>query len=148
MKNESGSKSIRTILLIEDEEALARGMIGLLERHGFAVVAAKDGTQAIKVPSERKIDLVITDIFMDGMDGLETLMHFKRIFPKIPVIAVSGGSGKLGMDCLRMAKFLGADRTLRKPILIAVLLEAIRSIEDKRARLGGNEPDASAGYEP
>ncbi len=143
MKSDPGLQSIRSILLIEDEEALARGMIGLLERHGFSVVSAKDGAEAIKIPLDRTIDLVITDIFMDGMDGLETLMHFKRSFPRIPVIAVSGGAGKIGFDCLRMAQHLGADCTLRKPILIAVLLEAIRALETKRAQspLGGGDPD-------
>ena len=115
--------------MIEDEEALARGMSGLLERHGFTVFSARDGHEAMKIPLEGKVDLVITDIFMEGMDGLETLMHLKREFPTLPIIAVSGGSGKVGVDCLRMAQHLGADRTLRKPVLISVLLDAIRELE-------------------
>jgi CheY-like chemotaxis protein len=144
MKSNAGPRKIRTVLLIEDEEALARGMIGLLERHGFTVIFVKTGAEAIAIPLEHKVDLVITDIFMDGMDGLETLMHFKRTFPKIPVIAVSAGSDKLGVDCLRMAQHLGADRTFRKPILIAALLDAIRILEVDRPG-GSINPSSQTG---
>src|SRR5262245_47665938 len=94
----------RTLLLVEDDDSLASGMTALLARHGFDVRRARDGVEALAVLLQHPIDLVITDIFMDGMDGLETLMHVKKEFPSIPVIAVSGGSRKVGVDCLRMAE--------------------------------------------
>ena len=71
------------------------------------------------------------------------IVHLKKTFPWLPTIAVSGGSHKVGVDCLRMAQFLGADRILRKPVRIAELLEVIRDLE-----LGGGTGAGTDGDGP
>ena len=75
------------------------------------------------------VDLVITDIYMDVMDGIETVTAVKKQFPHIKIIAMSGGSRLVNMDSLPLAKMLGADRTLAKPADISELLELIAELD-------------------
>lgn len=128
---------IRSILIIDDEEALAKGIKKLLLRHGFAVHTAANGSVALNFLKTERIDLVITDIFMDEMEGLETIVAIKREHPTILLVAMSGGSKVVGLDCLPLAKNLGADRLLRKPIAIQTLLDTIQELDLAAANPGG-----------
>src|SRR5262249_24248118 len=83
------------------------------------VVAVKDGQSGIEAIQQDKFDVVIVDIFMPGMDGLESIRAFKRHAPSVPVIAISGfmfrDSSRPAPDFLAMATNLGAASLLSPP---------------------------------
>jgi DNA-binding response OmpR family regulator len=127
---------IRSILIIDDEEALAKGMQKLLHRCGFAAHTATNGHKGLNLLKTERVDLVITDIFMDEMEGLETIVTLRRQHPQILLVAMSGGSKVVGLDCLPLAKKLGADRLLRKPVAIRTLLATIQELNGAAANAG------------
>ena len=113
------------ILLIDDDNAVRRLLREMLQTGGHEVVDASNGEKALKLLHDHPCELVVTDIFMPDMDGLATLMELRKTRPEIRVIAISGGSPRVGTDMLVAAKRLGAVRTLAKPILRADLLKAV-----------------------
>lgn len=117
-----------TILLIEDDDALGSGLAKLLHRHGYQVVRASNGKLALQLLQRHRVRLVVTDIYMDGMDGLETIIRLRRERCRLPVIAISGGSPLIRVNCLEMARLLGADLILDKPVRIDDLLRAITAL--------------------
>lgn len=127
------SAAAASILLIDDDPAVALGLAKLLERHGCPVQLASNGMTALRLLDDPEIKLVITDIYMDGMDGLETIMCLRKRRPDLPVIAISGGSPKMPIDCLQMARSLGAVCVMSKPLRIAPLLKVIRQLAPELA---------------
>ncbi len=128
--------NIRSILIIDDDEALAKGMQKLLRRHGFAAHTAANGSAGLNFLNAEPVDLVITDIFMEKMEGLETIVALKHQHPQILLVAMSGGSKVVGLDCLPLATKLGAHRLLRKPIAIRTLLDTIQELNLAAANPG------------
>lgn len=122
------SGNIRSILVIDDDKALAGGLKTLLLRNGYAVHTAGNGKVGLDLLAVERVDLVITDIFMEEMEGLETILAVKRRYPGTRTIAMSGGSQIVGQDCLDMAQVLGADKVLRKPVDIHTLLGTIKEL--------------------
>ncbi|MGE0715407.1 MAG: response regulator [Alphaproteobacteria bacterium] len=120
------------ILLIDDEQVVRNTVAELLAIAGHAVVAATDGGVGLGLLNAGGFDLVLTDIYMPHVEGMETIQAIRRIDKTIPIIAMSGGprdpmlSGVLaGFDQLAIAEIIGADATLRKPVTRAKLLPLI-----------------------
>ncbi len=114
-----------TILLIDDEAQVRATMRRVLERHGYAVADAANGREALKAMTDASFDLVITDINMPEMDGIEVIMALTERRPGLPIIAISGG-GRLPKDLLlSSADMLGAVTTLAKPFDVPDLIEAV-----------------------
>ncbi|MBF8250907.1 MAG: sigma-54-dependent transcriptional response regulator [Deltaproteobacteria bacterium] len=80
----------RTILIIDDEESIRTSLKGALEDEGFDVITAEDGESGITRTSEELPDLILLDIWMPGIDGIETLNRLKRLYPKLPIVIMSG----------------------------------------------------------
>src|SRR5882672_7090448 len=78
------------ILVVDDDKAVRTAIQMVLEHQGFDVVVAEDGSSGIAAIQGEKFEVVIVDIFMPGMDGLETIRMFNRHAPSVPVIAISG----------------------------------------------------------
>lgn len=113
------------ILIIDDDDLLRSILRQMLEREGYEVVDAQDGKEGVRLYRMKPTDLVITDMLMPEKEGLETIMDLRRDFPKVKIIAMSGG-GILGPEVyLQMAKGPGAIPTLTKPIKREELLEAV-----------------------
>ena len=114
-----------SVLVVDDEEQV-RGLIRVtLEEAGYQVFEGKSGKEALQHFRASPTDLVIMDILMPDKDGLESIMEMRREFPKIKIIAITGGSDKIGvLNFLDVAKMLGAKRTLLKPFELKDLLEA------------------------
>jgi two-component system response regulator (stage 0 sporulation protein F) len=117
------------ILIADDDDAVQQIIKILLQRSGHQVTGANDGRTALKVFRECEFDLLIVDIFMPGMDGLETMKQVHEYRPNVPIIVISGHSYSAryatSPDFLTMATKLGAACSLQKPFKSAVLLENI-----------------------
>jgi DNA-binding response OmpR family regulator len=114
--------------VIDDDPQIREMLEQLLERAEYEVLVAPDGKVALKLHQANPADLIITDIVMPEKEGLETIMEFRRTFPTVKIIAISGG-GRIGpTEYLHSAKLLGAHRTLSKPFEVQALLDAIREL--------------------
>lgn len=113
------------ILIIDDEPGILKILRRILEDAGHTVTEAPDGEVALRHFEGRPADLIVTDIFMPAMDGIELLVNIRRSFPEARVLAMSGG-GLLSRDqALGDAALLGADHILQKPFSRDEVLEAV-----------------------
>jgi two-component system response regulator (stage 0 sporulation protein F) len=113
-----------TILVIDDQEPVRSLLRLVLEGAGHEVLEASNGRLGLEVYRERSADLVITDIAMPEMDGLELMLELTRNFLNVKVIAMSGGLES--EEPLNVAKLLGARQTFQKPLDMDKLLSAVR----------------------
>ena len=125
-----------TLLVVDDEPQILRAVAGVLQDEGFEVLTALDGETALKMVAAEAPDLVLLDIALPGLDGLEALTELKRQHPLLPVIMVSAyGSVENAVKATR----LGAFDFIEKPpnadkILLSVrnALEWARLAEENR----------------
>lgn len=117
-------------LLIADDDADTRSTMGLLlERAGYSVQLAPDGATALAMQREEPADVLITDLFMPELDGLEAIERFREEFPAVKIIAMSGGGVRVrGQAYLATAALAGAEALLRKPFEIDALLRVLRDL--------------------
>ena len=103
------------ILVVDDEPDICDLLREILSLAGHDVLVALDGDSAITLLRKQPVDVILTDIFMPGKEGIETIMELRRDFPIVKIVAMSGG-GKTGeLHYLRDAVQLGAVRTIFKP---------------------------------
>jgi len=116
-------------LLVIDDDFFVRDMLErLMRKAGYEVETAENGAEALRLHRRNPVELVITDILMPEKEGLETITEFRKSFPGVKVIAISGG-GRIGpANYLKMAKLLGADRTFAKPVDTSRLLSAVEEL--------------------
>jgi DNA-binding response OmpR family regulator len=125
---ESSGRTVPTILIIDDEAQVRVLLKSLLERAGYLVDVAGDGKEGMRLFRQKRHRLVITDLIMPEKEGIETISEL-RAEPDVPrIIAVSGGGRAPSEGYLLLAKRLGADATLRKPIPLNVLLGTVREL--------------------
>lgn len=120
-------KRNKRVLVIDDNPDMRRTMQMLLESEGFAVSLAADGEEALRLQRAVPADVVITDIFMPGKEGIETIYELRKQFPQTKIIVISGGSRAKG-DYFGVARELGAVKTFKKPFAPDELLEAVRNL--------------------
>lgn len=120
-----------TVLVVDDEPLFRDYLRKILEREGHQVVEAADGADGVRKVDDNEIDLVITDIVMPKMDGIDFIMDLNKRKPNMGVIAVSGGGRPSGCFLIP-AKALGAARTLSKPFsrgeLVTVVSEVLNEV--------------------
>lgn len=124
------------ILIIDDDAAMRHAMRANLERHGHEIAEAGDGRAGLAAYKESIFDLVITDIIMPGMEGLETVQALRKFTPSLKIIAMSAGGKGSADDYLALAKRLGAHRTMRKPFTAEELTAAVDAELDGGAAPG------------
>jgi DNA-binding response OmpR family regulator len=113
-------------VLVIDDSAWVREVVRLmLEAAGHEVRVAADGEEGLRAFRRDRADVVLCDLFMPGKEGLETIREFRRDHPGVPVVAMSGGATRGGVDMLPVARSLGACRILPKPFDRASVLAAI-----------------------
>jgi two-component system, chemotaxis family, chemotaxis protein CheY len=113
---------------MDDDDVFRSAMRVVLEEAGYEVIAAADGAAGLRLYRERGADLVIVDIFMPEMDGLEVIRALRTGGPRPRLIAISGGGQAGREDILSIAAALGAERTFKKPFMAQDLLEAARDL--------------------
>lgn len=114
------------ILIIDDEEAVRRSARKILEIEGHTVSESSTGQEGLNFLTKQAFDLIITDIFMPEMDGLEVIKKLHQENPNLKILAITGGGITGGFNFLPQAKAFGAHATLRKPFLREELLEAFQ----------------------
>lgn len=113
------------LLLIDDDAEVRTPLATWLQRHGHDVVEAGNGVEGLAQLEGGTFDVVITDIIMPDMEGIETIMRIRKRWPELPLVAISGGGSGEPSQALRPASRLGAHATLRKPFRPSVLGELI-----------------------
>lgn len=113
------------VLLIDDEQMVRKIVRKMLERGGHEVTEAENGRLGLQQLKTATFDLVITDIIMPEMEGVETLMTVREQYPSVKVIAMSGGGRTGNIDFLSAAEKLGASAILHKPFTLEALSTAI-----------------------
>jgi two-component system nitrogen regulation response regulator NtrX len=113
-----------SILIVDDEPSILKGLAGLLTDEGFEVVTASNGYEALKAIDREAPDMVLLDLWMPGIDGLETLKEIKRDNPNTPVIIVTGHGN---IETAVKATKLGAFDLIEKPLSIDRLIVSIQN---------------------
>lgn len=119
------SDSSQLVLVVDDEASIRRSLEGVLKDEGFPVVLAEDGESAIRLLMTTRPALVLLDIWMPGMDGLETLKKIKEIHPDLPVVMVSGHAT---ISTAVAATRLGAADFLEKPLDLSGTIQVVRRV--------------------
>ena len=126
----------KRILLLDDESELRNSLRDRLMIEGFDVQTAPDGRLGLKLYHESPVDLVITDVLMPEMDGLEVIRVLCGT-PSPPLIIAMSGGGSRDLDFLVEATEFGATRTLSKPFgldnLVELVNDLLNSIPQPRA---------------
>ena len=112
-----------TILLVDDDPAVLRANSRLVTRLGYTVQKATGGREAVDFIKGNHADLIILDLLMPGMDGIETYQQIKSINPYQKAIVLSGFAGPAMVNSI---KTLGVNTYLVKPVEIGMLARAIR----------------------
>jgi DNA-binding response OmpR family regulator len=116
---------VKSILVVDDEPGVRRLLSGILADAGYAVRTAANGHEALGKIDREPFDLMITDLVMPEVEGMETIRTVRGSNPEVKIIAISGAfSG----DFLRVAELLGANATLAKPFSADELLGTIRRV--------------------
>ena len=128
------------ILVVDDEQLLVKGIKFNLENEGWQVDACYDGAAAVEAASNTRYDLIILDLMMPVMDGLEACMHIRQSDPSVPIIMLTAKSE----DTDKLLGFeYGADDYITKPFNILVLKARIRALLRRSSLASAAEPAGS-----
>ena len=117
------------ILLVDDEEEFVNALTQRLEVRGLKVTGATRGQDAVDLIGSQSFDIIVLDLAMPGMDGLETLKKIKEKDADTEIVMLSGqGSLKSGVEAMK----LGAEDFLEKPVDLNDLLKRIEEARKKR----------------
>jgi YesN/AraC family two-component response regulator len=118
-----------TILLVDDEDLLREGVREILEMSDYTVIEARDGEEALSQFAVNNVDMVISDVVMPNMDGVDLVSRLRESFPDIPILTISGGSrvvsARFGLDSALLS---GANASLTKPFTAKQLIEKVKEL--------------------
>ena len=131
-QNPGGNMEEMKMMLVDDEERFLSTTGKLLSRKGYDVLTAASGAEALEKLRQHKIHVVILDVRMPGMDGIDTLKQIKRLYPMVEVIMLTGhATVESAIDGLKS----GATDYLMKPADIEEILEKAEEAFERRERL-------------
>ena len=117
------------VLIIDDDPLLREVAVEQLTGAGYDCAIAEDGRLGIASLEARPVELVLLDMIMPNMDGVETLGQIKARWPELPVVVMSAGTRSMAMQSLlRLAASLGADEVMQKPLRRDVLLPLVERL--------------------
>ncbi|MFP4427776.1 MAG: S16 family serine protease [Desulfovermiculus sp.] len=124
------SKSFQ-VLVVDDEDITRENIGHVLNKEGYLVFTARDGQEAIELLAENDIDLIITDMKMEKVDGLQLLEHVKHTAPEIEIILITGyATVNTAVEALRG----GATHYLTKPLNLDVLKRTVSEVKSRHQR--------------
>ncbi len=115
---------MKRILVVDDNIMIRKLVRNIFINEDYEIEEAENGVEGLEKIRENSVDLVITDIIMPEMEGLELIMHLKKDFPNIKIIAMSGSKPYY----LYMAKKLGIEKVFTKPLNLHEFLNAVKKI--------------------
>jgi DNA-binding response OmpR family regulator len=125
MNEQADSIEAKTILIIEDDVSILRGLKDNLSFEGYHVLTSADGQEGLQMAIENKIDLLLLDIMLPGINGYDICRSLKKEKPELPIIMITARGTEIdkvaGLD-------LGADDYITKPFSIPELLARIRAV--------------------
>lgn len=136
-----------TILIVDDEKDIRTALTGILEDEGYQVLSAESGVEGIETARQELPDLILLDIWMPGMDGLETLEKLKSLIPQITVIMISGHGT---IDTAVRATKLGAFDFIEKPLSLEKVLISVANalqLQELKVENAALKRSVSADYE-
>ena len=117
------------IVVVDDNPDTCAFMSAALKGANYEVETAEEGALGMDLMRSREADLLITDIFMPGQEGFETITRCKTEFPRTRIIVMSAGTiPGMPHDFLATAALLGVGATLRKPFTVEHLLATVRKV--------------------
>ena len=124
-----GSRKVK-ILVIDDEALIAETVMAILNHEGFDATAASNGTDAIQMALEMRPDVVLSDVIMPGLNGVEAGIKIREMLPRCKIILFSGQAATV--DLLEKARQEGHDfEILAKPIKPERLISLIRASSER-----------------
>lgn len=124
IRRESGvAMSVATILVIEDQASVRRLLVQVLEDAGYQVWEAANGRLGLEQFRAHPADLVLTDLEMPEMNGMDVIIELTRAYVDVKIMAMSG----VHPDELQKAQRCGARQTFPKPLDLVALLQAIHA---------------------
>jgi len=121
------------VLVIEDDEDFRDLALRWFRSYGIEADGAANGAQGLARQRERPASVIVTDVFMPEMEGIETIHDLRREFPEAKIIAMSGRDPRMKFDVFHVARELGAARTFKKPFKFEELIAAVRELAELRA---------------
>lgn len=134
---DQGTAVMPRVLVVDDSECFRAYLAELLKRAGYEVHELPDGRCVEAFISVVPFDAVVTDLFMPGADGIETVRTVKRVAPDLPVIGVTGHVPTSHDPCARAMTMFGAEAVLFKPLdayaFLSILHQAIVARKSRSA---------------
>lgn len=119
------------VLVVDDHESFLSFVCDSLARHGWRPIRASSGTEALRLLETEPVELVVTDVIMPGMDGIELLREIRARRPDLPVIAMTGAGDGLRYPVTTLMHVLGVRDVLAKPFVAATLIAAVEKCRQK-----------------
>lgn len=118
--------SLPIVLVIDDDHMTRMACKKILTKEGYDVIEADNGTAGLTLYKQHKPDIVVTDILMPEVEGLETIHNIIGEGGDVRIIAMSSGGTTQNMTYLKLAQHMGASCVLQKPLKPASLVEAVK----------------------
>jgi DNA-binding response OmpR family regulator len=118
----------RTVLLVDDDDSVLETISPMLTDAGYDVLGVAKARIGFDEFQSRPVDLIITDILMPEMEGIEFILKLRKESPSVPIIAISGSGRSSTIDYLAMARRLGATAVLEKPFGREELLGVVAKV--------------------
>ena len=117
-----------SILVVDDNEAFREAVCSMLSDGGHQIAVAGNGREALALLQRQDVELMLTDLVMPDMEGMETIRQIRKRHPLVKIIAMSGGGRNDAGDYLRLARCIGAVSTIEKPFKTRELLDLVQQV--------------------
>jgi len=114
-----------TILVVDDNDLFRLELVSFLRKRGFTVSEARSGDDGLYLARKRTPDIVLTDLVMPNLDGIDEIKRLRIELPKTKIFAMSGGGRRKNVDLLSLAEKMGADAVFEKPLNMMAVVNAI-----------------------
>lgn len=117
---------MKTVLVVDDDKAVLQAVTDILGGEGYTVITATDGKNGLIKNREYNSDVILTDIVMPDMEGIEFIRSVRKERKNVPIIVMSGNA--VGMKFFKVAGMLGASKDLLKPFSRQELFSAVSDV--------------------